>query len=276
MPRVFASDFERGFLLLEDLGDALYLPRLLRCQAEGDTEEADRLYQQAIASLVRLQTGDKKERLGPYDRHELHREMTLFDEWFCRRLLRLTPDAREQALIEGTFTLLEDAALAQPAVAVHRDYHSRNLMLPDPARHAAGNGPGIVDFQDAVSGAYTYDLVSLLRDCYIRWPEERVRQWALAYLAQAQAAGIAGDRDEEAFLREFDLMGLQRHLKVMGIFSRLAIRDKKSAYLADIPLVIRYFRDVAARHPEMAAFLDWFDNTVMPVAGSTLDLQGDG
>lgn len=306
VPRVFATDFARGFLLLEDLGDQLYLPLLQRWQAQGcydqgfyeeggseeggseeggseegrpdadGPEEPDRLYRQAIASVVRLQTNVDKERLDPYDRTKLHREMALFDEWFCRGLLGLDLDRNAQALIAETYRLLEDAALAQPAVAVHRDYHSRNLLLLDPARFPDATGPGIVDFQDAVGGAYTYDLVSLLRDCYIRWPEARVQDWALGYLEQAQAAGIATDRDEETFLREFDLMGLQRHLKVMGIFSRLYLRDKKSAYLADIPLVIRYFRDVAARHAELATFLDWFETTVLPVAASTLDLQDEG
>lgn len=276
VPRVYATDFARGFLLLEDFGDQLYLPLLQRCEAEDGPAEPDRLYRQAIASVVRLQTNVDKERLDPYDRTELHREMALFDEWFCRGLLGLDLDRSVQALIEDTYRLLEDAALAQPTVAVHRDYHSRNLLLLDPARFPGAPGPGIVDFQDAVGGAYTYDLVSLLRDCYIRWPEARVRHWALGYLEQAQAAGIATDRDQETFLREFDLMGLQRHLKVMGIFSRLYLRDKKTAYLADIPLVIRYFRDVAARHKELASFLDWFETTVLPVAASILDLQDEG
>ena len=150
-------------------------------------------------------------------------------------------------------------------MAVHRDYHSRNLMIINP-------GPGVIDFQDAVTGPYTYDLVSLLRDCYIRWPDDQVLAWARYYHEQATAHGIISDLEFSRLQRDMDLMGLQRHLKVMGIFSRLSLRDKKPRYLADIPLVIDYFLDVAVVHPELADFVDWFRQRVLPVANRELDL----
>ncbi len=265
VPRVIAFNEELGFLLLEDFGDDLYLTSLLRAQEDGDQGTADTLYRQAIDALVNLQSQGDKERLGAYNRSELRREMALFDQWFCRQLLELDISAADQALIEQTYKFLEDSALLQQSVFVHRDYHSRNLMILD------ADGPGIIDFQDAVSGPYTYDLVSLLRDCYIRWPQEQVDRWADYYLCSAQARGIAEDVDRAQFLRDLDLMGLQRHLKVMGIFSRLFVRDNKSRYLADIPLVIQYFLEVSSRYPELSSFRHWFEESVLPLARKRLD-----
>ncbi len=261
-PRVIAVDYEQGFMLLEDFGDTLYLPRLLESRA-SDVAAADTLYQAAMAALIELQARGKGGELAPYDRALLRREMALFDEWFCERFLGLELSAQERALLDATWTFLEDAALAQTQVCVHRDYHSRNLMiLHDDIAHA----PGVIDFQDAVLGACTYDLVSLLRDCYIVWPQERVRAWALQFREQAVLRGIIPAGDEADFLRDFDLMGLQRHIKVIGIFCRLNLRDGKVRYMADVPLVIDYVVRVASLHPEMKPFLDWFQNKVLPDA----------
>ncbi len=261
-PRVIQVNYEKGFMLLEDFGDTLYLPQLEDSKASGDAA-ADMLYQAAMAALIELQARGKGGELAPYDRALLRREMALFDEWFCERFLGLELSAQEKTLLDATWTFLEDAALAQAQVCVHRDYHSRNLMiLHDDIAHA----PGVIDFQDAVLGACTYDLVSLLRDCYIVWPQERVRDWALQFREKALLRGIISAGDEAGFLRDFDLMGLQRHIKVIGIFCRLNLRDGKVRYMGDVPLVIDYVLRVAAMHPEMSPFLDWFRNKVLPIA----------
>ena len=259
-PRVLEADFEKGFMLLQDFGDALYLPAL---QAQHNVDE---LYRAAMESLVQLQAHGNTAGLPLYDRALLRGELTLFDNWFCKQFLELKLEQSERAMLERTWRVLEDAALRQPQVCVHRDYHSRNLMIleQDPE-----HSPGVIDFQDAVVGANTYDLVSLLRDCYIVWPPERVRAWALEFREMALAVGLSSDDSEQAdqaFLRDFDLMGLQRHLKVIGIFSRLNIRDAKPRYMADIPLVIDYVLKVAAQHPEMRDFIQWFQNKVLPIA----------
>ncbi len=271
VPEILAADIEQGFLLLSDLGDDLYLPALLKAQEAEDDGLPDRLYGQAITALVQLQSGVDKESLDPYDQKQLRNEMHLFDEWFCRRLLEIELDDNDMAIIEATYQFLEQQALAQETVAVHRDYHSRNLMiLPAGDDDKNAPGPGVIDFQDAVAGAYTYDLVSLFRDCYIRWPLPRIQQWLQQYLAAAQAAGIARSVDAGTLQRDFDLMGMQRHLKVLGIFSRLSIRDNKKGYLADIPLVIGYLLGVAADYPEMREFVSWFSQRVMPVVQTKL------
>lgn len=267
-PRVLEVDFEQGFMLLQDFGDALYLPAL---QAGV---EVDMLYRAAMAALVQLQAQGDTTGLPSYDRALLRRELNLFNDWFCERFLGLMLNEDERALIERTWTFLEDAALSQAQVCVHRDYHSRNLMLldPDPELNP-DQAPGVIDFQDAVVGAHTYDLVSLLRDCYIVWPAQRVRAWALEFREMALAVGLQendSEQDEQAFLRDFDLMGLQRHLKVIGIFSRLNLRDGKPRYMADIPLVIDYVLQIAVQHPEMTEFVQWFQNKILPVANSKL------
>ena len=263
-PRVLRADFEQGFMLLEDFGDALYLPALQSASGVDD------LYGAAMRALIDLQACGHGSDLPPFSRPLLRTELALFDHWFCERFLGLTLDADERALLERTWTFLEDAALAQPQVCVHRDYHSRNLMIlaGDPAR-----GPGVIYFQDAVFGPCTYDLVSLLRDCYIVWPDAQVQAWALQFRRLAVTRGIlpAGDAAADAaFLRDFDLMGLQRHIKVIGIFCRLNLRDGKPRYMADVPLVIDYVLRVAARHPEMADFNHWFQNRVLPLASPLL------
>lgn len=269
-PRVLEVDYDRGFMLLQDFGDDLYLPAL----QEG--VEVDAMYRAAMSSLVQLQAQGDTAGLPTYDRALLRRELNLFNDWFCERFLELMLNEDERALIERTWTFLEDAALSQPQVCVHRDYHSRNLMLlsPDPELNP-DQSPGVIDFQDAVVGANTYDLVSLLRDCYIVWPAERVRGWALEFREMALAVGLItndSEHDEQAFLRDFDLMGLQRHLKVIGIFSRLNLRDGKSSYMADIPLVIDYVLKVAAQHPEMNEFVQWFQSKILPLATPKLQV----
>ncbi len=255
-PQVLAFEPVQGFLLLEDLGDDLLRTSL-------DDVSVDRLYGLAMATLQQMQRAPVAAagwELPPYSDALLRQEMALFPEWFLQQLLGITPTETESALIAGTCDALVASALAQPQVLVHRDYHSRNLMLQ-------GDGSlGVIDFQDAVCGPVSYDLVSLLRDCYVRWPPERVRGWALAYASQATAAGILPAVPEQEFLRWFDLMGLQRHIKVLGIFARLWLRDGKPGYLRDLPLVIRYTLEVASAHPETAAFAAWFRERVLPEA----------
>lgn len=269
-PKVFSSDYDKGFMLLDDFGDELYLDRLLRAQEANDENSINALYNKAIDSLLLIQKNIDHERLDPYDRELLGEEMSLFTEWFCAKFLELELTVADHAVISAAMTFLEDAALSQPVVAVHRDYHSRNLMYRNPDTAIGEEFPGVIDFQDAVAGPYTYDLVSLLRDCYIRWDPAQVQHWALSYLAQVIELGIIEARSPTDFLRDFDLMGVQRHLKVMGIFSRLAIRDNKPRYQADIPMVIRYFLEVARNYKELAAFVSWFEQKVLPVAETKL------
>lgn len=276
-PQIFAQDFQAGFLLIEDLGDRLYLPRLVELQAETGEVDSQRrieqLYSEAITALLKIQSGVDKERLAPYDREKLRSEMQLFEDWFCRDFLGLQLGEDEQDLIGDCFSLLEDAALQQTQLAVHRDYHSRNLLILDPDRFAEGTGPGVIDFQDAMAGAYTYDLMSLLRDCYVRWSPAFVEEMALSYFQRANEAGLIEGISRAQFLRDLDFMGLQRNFKVMGIFARLAIRDNKPQYLADIPLVIQYFLEVACKYEEMAPFLDWFETKVLSRAKAKLNLE---
>ncbi len=274
-PEVYAVDCEQGFMLLEDLGDAMVLPEMLACQASRDINKPDRIYRIAIDTLVRIQLCENQEILGAYSRTELRREMDLFTEWFLLAFLELDLSAAEKDLIDQTMTVLEDAALAQPTVLVHRDYHSRNLMLLEQTPTAEGDNAevfelGVIDFQDAVHGPYSYDLVSLLRDCYIRWQPKQVASWGRYYLTAAQSQGLLSGLAEAAFFRDFDLMGLQRHLKVMGIFCRLYLRDNKSQYLADIPLVSKYFLEVSSRYPELGNFVEWFQRRVIPTAQEKL------
>ncbi len=253
-PEVVSMDVERGFLLVEDLGDQLYL------QALTD-ETVDLFYGEALMTLLRMQQCARPPRLLPdYDHKLLRQEMELFSDWFVPKLLGYNLESRELKMLETLFEWLEESAQAQPQVFVHRDYHSRNLMVRE------GAAPGVVDFQDAVWGPITYDLASLLRDCYIRWPRERVEGWALAYGAMAADVGLIDETQQQAFLGWFDRMGLQRHIKVLGIFARLYLRDNKPAYLDDLPLVIRYTLEVAESYPELQAFADWFKQRLLPLA----------
>lgn len=245
VPEVLAADLDQGLLLLTDLGEQQYLTALNEHSVSG-------LYDDALAALARLQTGGDPGTalLPPYDSALLHREMELFREWFLGRQINLSLNESEQRTLDHSFAVLADNALEQPRVWVHRDYHSRNLMVT-----ATGN-PGVLDFQDAVVGAVTYDLVSLLSDCYIAWPRKRVEAWALDYRQRLQAAGMGGLEDADRFLRWFDLMGVQRHLKATGIFARLNLRDGKPGYLRDIPRTLGYILAVAPRYPELAGLRD--------------------
>lgn len=254
-PRIHAADFERGFLLIDNLGERLYLSDLC-----GSSVEA--LYGEALMTLLRMQQSPTSIRgLGDYDRPALLAELQLFPEWFVGRLLGHRLDEAEQGIIEATFETLVESALEQPSCFVHRDYHSRNLI------HREIGPPGVIDFQDAVWGPFTYDLVSLLRDCYVRWPRESVERWALAYACMAREVGIApADMSAEQFMRWFDLMGAQRHIKVLGIFARLWLRDHKPGYLNDLPLVIRYTLEVLEEYPNFSAFVEWFKRVLLPLA----------
>jgi N-acetylmuramate 1-kinase len=247
VPVVLARDVRQGLLLLSDLGTRQYLDQLI----EG--RDVDRLYGDALDALVRMQTrgAEAARGLPAYDRVLLHREMELMPEWFLGRHLGApaSPDAR--AMLDRLFEVLSRSALAQPATFVHRDYHSRNLLVTEESN------PGILDFQDAVRGAVTYDAVSLLKDCYISWPVARVHGWLCRFRRALLDAGFGLDAEEGEFIRWFDLMGLQRHIKVLGIFARLFYRDGKSAYLKDLPRVLAYTRETAALYPETAEFADY-------------------
>jgi N-acetylmuramate 1-kinase len=247
VPIILARDMERGFLLLSDLGSRPYLDAL------GADGAADELYADALKSLRTMQTADAgiSQGLPRYDRALLLREMELLPEWFLTRHLGLTIEAPERAMLNGLFESLVESAVSQPACFVHRDYHSRNLLV------TAENNPGILDFQDAVRGPVTYDLASLLKDCYIAWPPARVRQWVLQYRESLLEAGFKLGADAAQFIRWFDLMGLQRHIKVLGIFARLFYRDGKSQYLKDLPRTLGYARDTASIYPETAAFAEF-------------------
>lgn len=257
VPEVFEADLERGLLLLSDLGTVDYLSVLT--DATGD-----RLYGDALGALVVLQAcGPGAGELPAYDRSLLMAEMELFPTWFLSRHLGMTLLPDEQQLLAGAFARLAEAALEQPHVCVHRDFHSRNLMVTE--RH----NPGILDFQDAVIGPVTYDLVSLLRDAYIAWPRERIEAWVLGYHDLAVQSGVlrhtSNPDDEERFLRWFDWMGVQRQLKVIGIFARLWHRDAKGGYLPDIPRTLGYLRDATARYAELADLHDFVETRVVPL-----------
>ncbi len=257
VPAVLGVDFDRGFLLLEDLGDQLLLPLL-------DSGSAEAYYRQAFRVLLQMARVDSAGAgLPDYDRALLGEELSRFQAWFVQALLGYTPTAPEQALLDNLLDRLTDSALEQPRVLVHRDFHSRNLML------TGNNALAVIDFQDAVAGPVTYDLVSLLRDCYIHWPPRQVRSWALAYRDLLCAQGLAGGTDAGQFLRWFDWMGLQRHLKVLGTFARLYLRDGKAAYLDDLPLVIHYVLEIAEKYasdePVFAEFSAWFCRCLSPL-----------
>jgi aminoglycoside/choline kinase family phosphotransferase len=251
VPELIAYDLQQGFLLLSDLGDQLYLPLL-------NDKTVDALYQKAFDTLFEIQQCPLPQ-APPYNAELLEREMQLGKEWFLQKHLGLQLTFSEEQLLQTTVTALTESALAQPQVSVHRDYHSRNLML------LQNDELGILDFQDAVIGAITYDLVSLLRDCYIAWPQTQVEQWALNYQQRALALGLLTENNPQQFLRWFDWMGLQRHLKCLGIFARKYHRDRTAAYLVDLPRVLQYIVVVTQRYPELAAFHEFLQKRVLPV-----------
>ncbi|HLS84228.1 MAG TPA: phosphotransferase [Arenimonas sp.] len=248
VPDIQAADPERGFVLMEDLGERLLLAELMQTTA-------DRLYGEAMEALLRMQLQAEPGDLPEYDEQRLVDEMELMPQWFLGRHLGFMPACEQWDIVESAFRALVDNARRQPQVFVHRDFHSRNLLVTEVA------SPGVIDFQDAVRGPVTYDLVSLLRDCYIAWPEERVYGWAEEYRQRLAAAGLAVP-GPEAFRRAFDLMGLQRHLKVLGIFCRLWYRDGKAGYLQDLPLVWKYTRDVGLRYPETADLIHLIESAI--------------
>lgn len=254
VPHVHDADINQGLILLEDLGQTPYLQQL----QTGD--DPDRLYGDAMFALAEIQTRGREaaRELPAYDREVLARELALMPEWFLKRHLDLTPTDEESRVIADAFEFLIAEALMQPAVFVHRDYHSRNLMV------TGERNPGVIDFQDALRGPIGYDLVSLLKDCYIGWPRERVEHWVSGYRNLLRSHGGPGGRDEREFLRWFDLIGLQRHIKVLGIFARLWYRDGKSGYLKDLPLTLEYVRDTAGRYSELAPFADFIEKRVVP------------
>jgi hypothetical protein len=236
-PRILAQDLAQGFLLLTDLGTQTYLAVL-------NEDNAQELFKAAIDALVRWQLASRAGELPPYDAALLARELALFPDWYVGRHLQHVLTDAQRAVLERTNRLLIDAALAQPAVYVHRDYMPRNLMVSTP-------NPGILDFQDAVHGPVSYDIVSLTRDAFISWDEERVIDWTVRYWERARRAGLPVGTDFGEFYRAFEWMGLQRHLKVLGIFARINYRDGKPNYLADTPRFIRYVRAVTQRYREL-------------------------
>jgi aminoglycoside/choline kinase family phosphotransferase len=248
-PEIIARDFEFGYLLLEDFGDETYL------QAISDGTRVDDLYADALSVIVKMQGIDTDNPAVPgYSENLLRAELALFPDWFLVHHLAVDVPGWLAKLDD----LLVDNALVQPQVFVHRDFHSRNLM------QLAHDNPGVLDFQDAVSGPVTYDLVSLSLDAYIEWPDTRVSGWIDAYRDAAVSAGIDCGVDAVEFRHWFDLMGVQRQLKVAGIFARLAHRDGKTRYLADIPRVLGYTRKTCRRHPVLAELGDWLDGIVWP------------
>jgi len=238
VPKIYAEDLERGFLLLNDLGNQTYLDVI-------DSENADDLFNDALQALLAFQQLPMVAPLPSYDVALLRRELQLFPEWYVKHELGVEFAAAQQVLWQQVSDLLMDSALAHPKVLVHRDYMPRNLMLSEP-------NPGVLDFQDAVYGPVTYDVTCLFKDAFLSWPEERVRGWLENYWQQAAALNIPVQPDFEDFLRASDLMGVQRHLKVIGIFARICHRDGKPRYLGDVPRFFAYIDAVIARRPELA------------------------
>lgn len=248
-PRVLDADTAQGFLLLSDLGEVTYLREL-----QARPEAADRLYRDAIEALIRMQTRVDPSGLPVYDRALLLREMALYWEWYAPRHRARALGEEQMRIVAAACETLIANLLAQPRVFVHRDYHSRNLMF------CQDQNPGVLDFQDAVAGPITYDLVSLLKDAYIEWDEERVLDWTIRYWEAARAAGLAVADAFGDFYRDFEWMGLQRHLKVLGIFARLSHRDGKDGYLQDMPLVLSHVRRTCRRYQAFAPLLKVVDS----------------
>ncbi len=250
VPEIFAQNPLDGFLLLEDFGNTL----LLNAIHPGN---ADHLYADAMQALLKVQQADV-EHLPDYHEEMLYRELNIMPEWFLGQHLGFAPHDIPQGLIEDTFGFIVEELLEQPVAFTHRDFHSRNLML------TATDSPGVIDHQGAVLGPVTYDLVSLLRDCYIAWPQQRVDYWSCQFRKMAIAAGTIPPVDEPTFKRWFDLTGLQRHIKVLGIFARLNHRDGKSGYLKDLPLTLSYVMQIGSRYQETARLVEWMRQAGIP------------
>ena len=259
VPEVLAQDLTQGFLLLSDLGNTTYLQVL-------DAENAPALYADAVSALIKIQGASRADVLPPYDRALLQRELDLFPDWFLARHHQLELSDAERSQLKQVFDLILANNLAEPQVFVHRDYHSRNLMVTAP-------NPGVIDFQDAVYGPISYDIVSLFKDAYIEWDEEQVLDWLIRYWEQARKAGLPVQEDFAEFHRDFEWMGVQRHLKVLGIFARLYHRDGKDGYLKDLPLVAKYVRKACERYDQLSFLRKLLDRVEdkQTVLGYTID-----
>jgi aminoglycoside/choline kinase family phosphotransferase len=261
VPHVYAQDLSQGFLLLSDLGNTTYLQVLNHGTARG-------LYGTATDALIKIQLASRENELPPYDEAMLLREMRLFPEWYIGKHLNVTLSNAQNAKLETVFSRIIANNLAQPHVYVHRDYHSRNLMVIDPPANgplrverivAVQPNPGIIDFQDAVYGPITYDLASLFKDAYIRWEEAEIIDWLIRYWEKARKAGLPVHEDFSVFYRDYEWMAVQRHLKVLGIFARLYHRDGKQGYLKDLPLVMAYLRAACSRYIDLKPLLNLLD-----------------
>ncbi|MBV2234125.1 MAG: phosphotransferase [Sterolibacterium sp.] len=250
VPELLAEDLERGFLLISDLGSTTYLAAL-----QADPGQARPLYEAAGRALVHIQLASRPGVLPDYDHALLERELMLFPDWYLARHLgvELSPD--QCNVMQQTFARILQVNLAEPRVFVHRDYHSRNLMR----QTTAETNPGIIDFQDAVYGPLSYDLVSLFKDAYIEWDEEQTLDWLIRYWEAARRAGVPVRSDFGEFHRDYEWMGVQRHIKVLGIFARLYHRDGKENYLKDMPLVMKHLRTACDRYRELGPFLKLLD-----------------
>ncbi len=244
-PHVYAQDLELGFLLLSDLGNTTYLQALT-------ADNAPQLYSAATDALIKIQLASRENELPPYDEALLRRELNLFPDWYIAKHLGVTLTEKQQSKLAEVFTRIVANNLAQPKVYVHRDYHSRNLMVAEP-------NPGIIDFQDAVYGPITYDLASLFKDAYIKWEEAEIMDWLIRYWEKARKAGLPAHADFGEFYRDYEMMGAQRHIKVLGIFARLCHRDGKDAYLKDMPLVMSYLRAACVRYIDLKPLLNILD-----------------
>ncbi|MDP1526484.1 MAG: phosphotransferase [Rhodocyclaceae bacterium] len=246
VPEVLAQDLEHGFLLISDLGTTTYLAAL------NDGAAADALYRAAIDTLIDIQCSSRPDALPAYDHALLKRELDLFPDWYIGKHVTIDFSAADRQMLESVFEKILAVNLAEPAVYVHRDYHSRNLMV-------AGDKPGVIDFQDAVYGPISYDLVSLFKDAYVDWDEEQTIDWLVRYWEKARKAGLPVRADFGAFFRDYEWMGVQRHVKVLGIFARLYHRDGKDGYLKDMPLVAKYLRTACARYSDLGPLLRLLD-----------------
>jgi len=251
VPLILAENLPQGFLLLSDLGVRQFMDEL-------NKDTVDRMYADAMAALVTIQASGTDVDLPEYDLALLMRELEIFREWYLQKHIAYPINENVNQQIEAAFEFLASSALEQPQVVVHRDFHSRNLMISEQ------QNPAIIDFQDAVIGPVTYDLVSLLRDCYIEWPQEKIQEWMLAHHENCLQTGIIEDVDAKTFQRWFDLMGVQRHLKAAGIFARLSHRDAKPGYLKDIPRTLSYVQEVASRYSELTIIKTILESIDLP------------
>jgi aminoglycoside/choline kinase family phosphotransferase len=249
VPHVYAQELKQGFLLLSDLGDTTYLQAL----NNRDTASARSLYEAATNALIKIQLASTEKELPPYDEALLIREMRLFPEWYIAKHLKVTLSESQISSLEKVFARIIANNLAQPRVYVHRDYHTRNLMQLNE------DNPGILDFQDAVYGPITYDLASLFKDAYIGWEEALVMDWLIRYWEKARKARLPVHSDFADFYRDYEWMGVQRHIKVLGIFARLHHRDGKAGYLQNMPLVMTYLRAACARYIDLKPLLALID-----------------